>query len=400
MKLRKTITLIMCVLLVTALFAGCNPKVDNNVSPTDVPETSATPSETPEPTPEEPTSNIDFSAAFAAHSPDEVMFTLGEGGQLPVTWDLLFYFMSYATTEIETNLGLITDWNTQIDDDDEDTYSDYVMNSSIDNIIMYKAIEYGAAQLGVTLTDEQLTDLETQTAAMKEQLGGEEGFQAYLDENHLTENVLDYAFTTTYLFDDVQTALYGAGGANVSDADVQQYADVNSLIAAKHILFLTVDDSGAALPDDEIAAIKTKAEGVLAELKAYNGSDFDEFFDEKVTEYTEDTGIQSFPDGYIFGPGDMVPEFEEATKSLAVGGMSDLVTTTYGFHIIHRIPINYDGLMMSADGYSAPETLRATAAYAMYVEQLTTWETVLKESRADTDAFASFDLVKTFTFLQ
>jgi len=35
-----------------------------------------------------------------------------------------------------------------------------------------------------------------------------------------------------------------------------------------------------------------------------------------------------------FGPGKMVPRFEEACKRMGVGGVSDLVQTQFGVHII------------------------------------------------------------------
>ncbi|KAG5486247.1 hypothetical protein LSCM1_07370 [Leishmania martiniquensis] len=39
----------------------------------------------------------------------------------------------------------------------------------------------------------------------------------------------------------------------------------------------------------------------------------------------------------FFGPGEMMKPFEDATKSLAVGEISDIVATDSGVHIIKRI---------------------------------------------------------------
>ena len=37
-----------------------------------------------------------------------------------------------------------------------------------------------------------------------------------------------------------------------------------------------------------------------------------------------------------FGPGQMVPSFEQATVATAVGGVSAPVPTQFGYHLIHR----------------------------------------------------------------
>ena len=56
-----------------------------------------------------------------------------------------------------------------------------------------------------------------------------------------------------------------------------------------------------------------------------------------MNENSEDSGLSSYPDGYLFGPNEMVTEFEEGTRALAVGEISELVESTYGYHIILRL---------------------------------------------------------------
>lgn len=87
--------------------------------------------------------------------------------------------------------------------------------------------------------------------------------------------------------------------------------------AAKHIL---VSDEATA-------------NDILAQLK--KGADFDKL----MNEYTEDPGVITNPDGYVFTTGKMVAEFENATKELAVGKMSGIVESDYGYHIIKRIAL-------------------------------------------------------------
>ena len=100
---------------------------------------------------------------------------------------------------------------------------------------------------------------------------------------------------------------------------------------------LTTDSNNSPLSDEEVAKKREEAEGLLKRAK--DGEDFDKL----VEEYSEDPGSKSQPDGYYLGKGfilgsqgSMVSEFEEASLALKVGEVSDIVETTYGFHIIKR----------------------------------------------------------------
>lgn len=60
-----------------------------------------------------------------------------------------------------------------------------------------------------------------------------------------------------------------------------------------------------------------------------------------MNEYSEDGGLATNPDGYIFDSSDsLVGGFREATLALAVGEISDVVETDYGYHIMLRLPID------------------------------------------------------------
>jgi len=92
----------------------------------------------------------------------------------------------------------------------------------------------------------------------------------------------------------------------------------------EHILFKTVGKT-----DAEIAEIRKKAEGVLQQAK--HGGNFEEL----AKKYSEDDGskVHGGDLGWIV-EGQTVPEFQQAAFSLPKGGISDLVKTQYGFHII------------------------------------------------------------------
>ena len=82
---------------------------------------------------------------------------------------------------------------------------------------------------------------------------------------------------------------------------------------------------------------KTVAEEVLK--KAQNGDDFDTL----MNKYSSDPGLATSPLGYIVAKnGNMVQEFEDASFALDVDQISDLVETSFGYHIIKRCAFDED----------------------------------------------------------
>jgi len=81
--------------------------------------------------------------------------------------------------------------------------------------------------------------------------------------------------------------------------------------------------------DEKLKAIEPKAMEVLE--KAKNGEEFEKL----IAQYGEDPGMEDNDMGYIVRQdGSFVPEFEEAAFSLEEGEISELVASSYGYHII------------------------------------------------------------------
>jgi len=104
-------------------------------------------------------------------------------------------------------------------------------------------------------------------------------------------------------------------------ADFEQYME--ELLGAKHILISFMEHGS------EENALQF-AEEIWQRL--IDGEDFDELMET----YSDDLGKESFPQGYTFLSGEMVPEFEQGTLSLEIGEMSEPVVSQFGFHIILR----------------------------------------------------------------
>jgi parvulin-like peptidyl-prolyl isomerase len=123
---------------------------------------------------------------------------------------------------------------------------------------------------------------------------------------------------------------------SVTDDDVKKFYEENpsrfeqpEMVRASHILFGTKDTAtGTDLPDDKKAAKRKLAEEILKRARA--GEDFAKL----AKEYSEDPGSKEKGGEYTFPRGQMVPEFEAAAISLNTNQVSDLVTTSFGYHII------------------------------------------------------------------
>jgi peptidyl-prolyl cis-trans isomerase D len=101
----------------------------------------------------------------------------------------------------------------------------------------------------------------------------------------------------------------------------QQYSTPGQ-IKASHILLKT----GEGKKEEDV---RKRAEALLAKAKA--GADFAEL---ATANSEDDSNKDKGGDLGFFGKGSMVPEFEQAAFALEPGQISDVVKTSYGFHII------------------------------------------------------------------
>ena len=134
-----------------------------------------------------------------------------------------------------------------------------------------------------------------------------------------------------------KTALKHALNINVTDADAKDYYDKHpadfeqpELAHCRHILLMTMDPATRQpLSTNVVAAKRKQSEDLLKQIKA--GGDFAAL----AKQYSEDPGSKEkggeLPE---FPRGQMVPEFEAAAFTLTKDQVSDVVTSSFGFHII------------------------------------------------------------------
>lgn len=201
--------------------------------------------------------------------------------------------------------------------------------AAIDDVLKYqKAVEEG---IKLTTSEKQMID--SQMGQMKQSTE----MMSQLEQIGVDTDTYEQLFKESLYIQKLIAKYVDDGKIKLDEAQVNADFE-NTYVKAQHILFMTTDSTtGAALSEDEIAKKKTLANDVLAKIRA--GEDFETL----MNEYCEDPGIASAPDGYVFTTGQMVQEFEDAAYALKVNQVSDIVETSYGYHIIKRVPFNMEG---------------------------------------------------------
>lgn len=234
-------------------------------------------------------------------------------------------------------MGMETDWDMELGDT---TAGEGVKEAAKQTAVMYSVVAAQGEELGYTYSEEDKDAYQEDLAAAKEQLGGDEAYEKYLKSLCISESGFEKISSVSYIYNHMAEGMFQEGKPDAPDAEtLKQYAEDNDILVAKHILLLTKDmTTQEALSEEEIAEKKAKAEALLTELQAITDpAQLEEKFDELMQANSEDSGLESNPDGYAFSAGDMVEEFENATRALEPGQISGIVESSYGYHIILRL---------------------------------------------------------------
>lgn len=207
-----------------------------------------------------------------------------------------------------------------------DSFDDYKQQAAeaVEDMLLLN--EVGKAW-GFTLTEEEQDSVNSSLIRMRQQMGGKKEFDKKLKQYRVSEDfVKELLSSSTY-----QSKIVNAvENTEPTDDEIKQYFK-DKYLRAKHVLISTKDMTTNEEKDAEAA--KKTAEEVLA--KAQAGEDFDAL----ITEYNEDPGMASNPDGYVFTDGAMVKPFEDKTKELQPGEIG-MCETDYGYHVIKKLALD------------------------------------------------------------
>jgi parvulin-like peptidyl-prolyl isomerase len=201
----------------------------------------------------------------------------------------------------------------------------------VDSLVVLKLLDQYGAKNGFSVTDAELS---VEYDTLIKSYASQAAFEQDLVDRKIDRSFLDEQMKSQVLRDKI----YAKVTANiaVSDAETQKYYEDNKetlfkvpdQVKVSHILIQFVP-AGATVTDTIRAEAKKKIDDVASQLK--NGADFAEL----AKKYSEDSA--SAPNGGDIGfvsAGQTVPEFEAAAFALEVGKVSDVVETTYGYHLL------------------------------------------------------------------
>lgn len=259
--------------------------------------------------------------------------------------EYMYYLENVKAQMLEESGTADTDsfWEAEIDGVKA---SDAAKNRALEEMLRVEIACIKAEEKGLSVSDDILSSYR----AMVKNSEGDQKVQieALMDLTGLSEDELIDVLVKTHLANALAADINEEDPSALAPTDAEiQAAYEQDYVRVKHVLITntdeTVDTSNmtpeeiAAQADATKATKQALAADVLAKAKA--GANFDNL----VEEYGEDPGMESSPDGYTFTRGTMVPEFENASYALAVGEVSDLVESTYGWHIIKKYALPTSG---------------------------------------------------------
>ena len=248
-----------------------------------------------------------------------------------------FYLSSIKSQLSGTELKTDEDWQTQEIEGEKaiDVAKQRALEIAINNA---EYCEVAKAQ-GIRLTDSEKERIEEMKKQVIKSYGGEKAYKEFLKQNNITDSFIQMMCESTVYYEKMADKVKTENPVTEEDASSYFEKEKAALGAeykkAKHILFLTEDMTiGQSLSEEEIASKKELAEEIYSKIES--GADFDAL----MHEYSEDPGLATNPNGYVFTSGEMVSEFEQAVDSISAGEVT-LCKSDYGYHIIKRLPIEY-----------------------------------------------------------
>ena len=294
-------------------------------------------------------------------------------GEAEITKEEARFLMSQYVASIYGSQGLEKAEKAQKDEvldsqaaEDGSTYRELIYKQAADTLIMLTLFSEKGKEKGIDYTGEKLKEA-IEASGITEQK------ELFVEQYKLTPESIDEYMRKQYIYSDyMEQYVSKEARMNPNDEALKTFFNDNFL-KAKHILKLTTDEqTGEPVDDNKKAEAKAKIDALLKDARG--GADFDKL----VADESEDPGSQSQPEGYVFTDGEMVPEFYEGTKALKINGISDVIETSYGYHVIKRLA-------------PTDEDFTANKEKALSYYQNKEFEKIIEEAKKEAKIYLDYD---------
>jgi parvulin-like peptidyl-prolyl isomerase len=230
-----------------------------------------------------------------------------------------------------------------------------------------------AAKLDIPVSE---AEVDQQVEQIVTQIGGREAFNKALEAQKTTETKFREQMRQGKRVDKlVEKAT--SGTEEPTEADIEKYfADHKAefskgeQVLAQHILIT---------PDGDTPASKSEAYGKISAIRERIASGEKTFESEAAEHSTCPSGKEGGSLGW-FGRGMMVPEFDSEVFAMALGEISGIIETQFGYHIIKKTEHEKGGETSFVDARDQIRDLirhsRRGAAMTSYVEELRSKATI------------------------
>jgi len=281
--------------------------------------------------------------------------------------NLLNYYYYYGVTELP--------WDST-DESGETTLADFVLEDAVNYAALQRLLEQKGKEAGLTVSQENKDAIQSAMDAMEANFAADGvTLEQYLWQQGLTGELYRWNCECDYMYEALAEATFGEGSGNEpTQEDILAYREEMGEYKVKHILLASIDTSTReALDEETVAEKKAAADTLLAALR--KSEDPMTLFDEYMNTLSEDPGLATNPEGYVFTANTTVdPAFEEAALALEPGQISDVVEGASGYHIILRLPLEVDveqdkdeyinaQMAELADGWIGQAEIKTTKAF-------------------------------------
>jgi len=231
--------------------------------------------------------------------------------------------------EVDNYTASLKNTNPDIFKEENKTQLQAVESQVVDYIIVNKLLEKYASENGISVVDKEI-EIELQN--IKDSYGTEDEFNQYLKDNNLDEDFLKVWLKDQILGSKIYEKITEGIASNEEEA--KKYYEENLETVFKNPEQVKVSHILVRFGENDTNQ-KTKEEA-LEKIKAAQQELQDgESFEDVAKRFSEDENSNTNGGelGY-FAKGQLVDDFEETAFKLTVGEVSDIVETSYGFHII------------------------------------------------------------------